>query len=108
MNAPPDDQRRHLHWETALDRLELDVIRAERLLADPDATGLESWDEPELTGPLPRDLLARAVELRARQQEVEAALEARRGSLGRENAFADRVDRATRRAGESLYVDVNA
>ena len=108
MNAPPEEYRRHLHWETALDRLELDVIRAERLVTDPDAAGLEPWDEPELTGPLPRDLLARAVRLRARQQEIEAALEVRTGSLGRENAFAERVDRATRRAAESLYVDVDA
>ena len=46
--------RHHLHWATALDRLELDVIRAERLVAEPDrpapvrpspyAGSVEVWD----------------------------------------------------------------
>lgn len=103
-----EDGRRHLIWETALDRLELDVMRAERMVANPAAYDLEPWDEPHLDGPLPADLLERALELRARQQRAKAALAAALATLSKQHAFAERVDRATARAGRSVYVDVSA
>ena len=62
-------------WEVALDRLELDVIMAERLLR----TGQPPTPRPRgttrpLDGPIPADLLARALELQRRQAVVEASL----------------------------------
>jgi hypothetical protein len=112
--------RHHLHWATALDRLELDVIRAERLLADPSrpstsrATpyggGPEQWDEPLVEGPIPADLRERALDLQARQQALRVAMVARLGALGRQHELTSRVDRATRQArvGASVYLDVTA
>ncbi|GCD89533.1 hypothetical protein [Nocardioides sp. LS1] len=106
--ALPTEYRQHLHWETALDRLELDVIHAERMLDDPAAADMESWDEPQLAGPIPADLVERALTIRARQERVQQALAARLGDLRRQHEFADRVDRATGRAGRPVYVDVDA
>jgi hypothetical protein len=101
-----------LHWETALDRLELDVILAERLLADPTldpAPEREPWDEPQLHGAIPADLADRAIAIRARQLAVEAALVTALGAARRQHRFADRVDRATgRRLDHALYVDLEA
>ena len=107
----------HLNWETALDRLELDLMRAERLLHHDRSPALDSpvindWDEPDLDGPVPDDLYERAVELRARQESLQAALASRLGTIRREHAFAARVERATgRAAGRSerpVYLDVDA
>ena len=111
MISLPSVGRLHLNWETALDRLELDLMRAERTLTQPDAAEIESWDEPELEGPLPDDLLDRALELRARQESLQAAIAARLGAIRREHAFAARVDRATGRtvrAEHPAYLDVDA
>lgn len=111
MSTTGGDFRHHLYWETALDRLELDVILAERLLADPSADpsdAAETWDEPRLEEPIPADLVARARELRGRQDRVQAALTARLGTLRREHAFAARVDRATSRCDRPVYLDITA
>jgi hypothetical protein len=100
------DDRHHLHWATALDRLELEVILAERRLEDPSRPAPESWDEPDLRGPIPADLQERAVALLDRQHQVRAAMTTLLGSIGRQHDFANRVDRATRRTGQSVYLDV--
>ena len=110
--APGSDGGEHLHWETALDRLELDVLLAERLLADPTRTerlAHDPWDEPTLSGPIPADLVGRAVALRERQARVEAELRLAVGAVGRQHRFADRVDRATGRGnGYPVYLDIDA
>jgi hypothetical protein len=119
MNAPAtahlaehhDIAQRHLHWETALDRLELEVILAEQLLTDPQRPRpvMEPWDEPQLEGPIPADLADRAVSIRARQLQVEAALAEALGATRRQHRFADRVDRATgRRPDRAVYVELEA
>ena len=112
MTMLPDVGHLHLNWESALDRLELDLMRAERLLHHDGSPTLDSWDEPDLDGPVPDDLYERAVELRARQQSLQATLVARLGTIRREHAFATRVERATGRAsgrGERpAYLDVDA
>jgi hypothetical protein len=100
--------RQHLIWETALDRLELDVMRAEQMASHPASHDVEPWDEPHLDGPVPNDLVERALELRARQQQAQAALASALAALGRQHAFADRVDRATALAARPVYVDVSA
>jgi hypothetical protein len=105
------DARYHLHWETALDRLELEVILVERLLTDPswEHEALDPWDEPQLTGPIPTDLVDRAVEIRHRQQRAERALAPVLDRTRRQHRFADRVDRATGApSGPAIYVDVDA
>ena len=105
---PTDDPRHHQRWETALDRLERDATDAERMLADAAKPPVGSWDEPDLTGPIPADLVDRAVAIRARQErirtELAAALDAARG----QHRFADRVDRATGRPDTPIYLDVDA
>lgn len=106
------DSGEHLHWETALDRLELDVLLAERMLADPtrvDRLSHEPWDEPTLSGPIPADLVERALALRERQARVEAQLAQVVGDIGRQHRFADRVGRATGRDPDrAVYVDIDA
>ncbi|MBA2955786.1 hypothetical protein GON03_15735 [Nocardioides sp. MAH-18] len=103
-----DPDRHHLHWETALDRLELDVLHTERLLDDPEGAAPQSWDEPDLLGPIPADLVERALDLRHRQLRAHEQLTAALGTIARQHEFARRVDRATRREGTSAYVDVSA
>ncbi|HEU5038073.1 MAG TPA: hypothetical protein VFT70_13785 [Nocardioides sp.] len=108
MSTSVDTDRRHLRWETALDRLELDVILAERKLDDPTAPDLEAWDEPDLVGPLPADLVDRARAILARQRVVRDRLTATAQGLRRHQDFATRVDRATARSGRPVYVDLEA
>jgi hypothetical protein len=108
MIGPRDEPKRHLIWETALDRLELDVLRAERMVANPAHYDLEPWDEPLVDGPLPADLVERALDLRDRQQQVQTKLSEALQTLGRQSAFTERVDRATGRVGHAVYVDVSA
>ena len=100
--------RHHLHWETALDRLELDVILAERMLADPSRPAPAPWDETELEGPIPADLRDRALEIRTRQRRVHAELQQALGTIGRHHDFARRVDRATGRVDRPVYLDLEA
>lgn len=105
------DARSHLHWETALDRLELEVIYVERLLIDPTSEheALDPWDEPHLLGPIPADLQARAIEIRTRQERAERALSHVVDRTRRQHQFAARVDRATGgRSRPSIYVDIDA
>jgi hypothetical protein len=101
-----DDDRHHLYWATALDRLELEVILAELRLEDPTRPAPETWDEPDLQGPIPADLRERAVALLDRQHQVRVAMTTLLGSIGRQHDFANRVDRATRRTGQAVYLDV--
>ncbi len=108
MTTFAETDRRHLHWETALDRLELDIINAERRLTDPDAPDPEPWDEPQLTGPMPDDLVERARGLLERQRVVREQMTTALQTLRRHHDFASRVDRATARAARPVYVDLDA
>lgn len=106
-----DDAGRHLHWESALDRLEMEVMLAERVLTHPEEPPqrAEAWDEPTPIGSIPADLVERALAIRERQVRAEAALAEALGSVRRQHRFAERVDRATgRRTDHPVYVDVDA
>lgn len=65
-------------WAHALNTLELDVARAEELLADrtrvPDSIDRISWAPPQLAGPLPESMRARAQAIMDRQLRVAEGL----------------------------------
>lgn len=103
-----DDPRHHQRWETALDRLERDATDAERMLADAATPPAGSWDEPDLAGPIPADLVDRAVALRERQERIRAELVTALEATRRQHRFADRVDRATGRGDRPVYLDLDA
>ena len=100
-------------WEAVLDRLERDVSLAEKLLAHPHADlediqeGLGTWQAPQLAGPLPAALLARARDLERRQGAVreglERALAGTRAGIERSRRTAFRETTAA-----PAYVDVSA
>src|SRR5690606_38354792 len=67
----------HLIWETELDRIELDVRMAERMLRSSDPQPLAEWAPPTIAVPLPEDLVPRARLLHERQLAVAHALTSR-------------------------------
>lgn len=78
-------------WEVELDRLELDVLRAERLLKGLEALTVEPWNPPRVPGQMPADLAVRAKELLDRQERATAALHAALESAQRQLAYGDRL-----------------
>jgi hypothetical protein len=102
------EDRHHLHWATALDRLELEVVLAERMLVDPSRPQPDAWHEPLLEGVIPVDLRERAIALQERQLHLQAELAALLAAVARQHEFANRVDRATRRPDRPVYLDVTA
>ena len=95
-------------WAAVLDRLETDVALAEQLAHDPSGPSPEPWEQPTLDAPLPLGLVDRAHDVLARQNQVRAALASALSATHRQQDFASRVDRATRLAEPSIYVDVSA
>ena len=57
-------------WETVLDRLEVEVLWAERLLRAAKPLDPSGWTPPRAIGPMPEHLLERAREIHARQLET--------------------------------------
>lgn len=96
-------------WEVAVDRIEMDVIRAERALANDELFTLEEWVPPRVTGELPAALRARAEELLDRQRAVLARTGEKFAATIRHQAVVEELGRATR-PGQSrpAYVDVSA
>jgi hypothetical protein len=68
----------HARWSAALDELEAELVRTDAFLRDVGGTGTvattSAWTLPDLLGPLPATLLARARSVQQRQQEVLAGL----------------------------------
>ena len=101
-------------WESVLERLELDLVRAEGTLSDsnpPDPEPstepwAEPWAESHAAPPIPADLLPRAQALLSRQREVCDRLAAAASSVRRQEALAARMGRAV--APPSVYLDVDA
>jgi hypothetical protein len=96
-------------WEDELDRLELEVLRVERMLGGAGPMPADSWTPPAVGGPIPDDLVARARDLLERQERAGAALREALASAHRQIAFGTRVTNATT-AGPSqpVYVDLHA
>ncbi|HEX7716658.1 MAG TPA: hypothetical protein VF416_05180 [Marmoricola sp.] len=82
-------------WEIELDRLELDVIRAERLLKGLQALPTETWAPPPVPGPMPADLVMRAQDLLDRQHRATERLRDALTAAQRQIAYGDRVADAT-------------
>jgi hypothetical protein len=103
----------HFHfdsWQTVLDRIELDVIRAERALElDGDLTPVEEWHVPVTYGPLPPELRDRAEEILGRQRRVLSRLSEQLTATTRHRAIVDDVAQLSSRTSElAVYVDVSA
>jgi hypothetical protein len=96
-------------WVEALERLELDVERAEALLAaeaDP-APGTAAWAPPEMRAPLPADLEPRARLLLERQLAVAARLTEQVTATGRQQRLTERI-RGTAHPDVPVYLDLRA
>ena len=98
----------HEAWQISLDRIELDVVRAEIALANGSTIRTDEWDVPADHGPLPADLRPRAEEILARQQVVMTQMAEQLGTTLRQQAVVDRVGRASTRHHVPIYVDVSA
>jgi hypothetical protein len=95
-------------WESALDELEQQVQRAERLVASPDAAALTDWDPPADLGPLPRHLVARAQSLVQRQQAVIERIPTLLQTTRQQLHVGRRIGEATTRPTSPVYIDVSA
>lgn len=107
------DQRhadRHQAWETALDRIELDLIRAERAVDSPTLLGeITTWHRPDDYGPIPASLRPRAEEIVARQRAVLRLLGERLGRTAQRQAVVDDVTSISAGAQPgAVYVDISA
>ncbi|HEX2895370.1 MAG TPA: hypothetical protein VHO29_15325 [Marmoricola sp.] len=96
-------------WEAELDRLELDVLRVERILKGLGALPTEPWTPPAIPGQMPADLLGRAQALLDRQEQVTAELGNALVSAQKQIAFGDRVTNATGQGpARPVYLDLEA
>jgi len=69
MSTPNQDRRPDvtLEWEVELDRLDLEVIRIEKLLSAMEPMDAQNWVAPTPSAPMPIHLLPRAIEIHRRQ-----------------------------------------
>ncbi|MGN6250653.1 MAG: hypothetical protein ACTHNS_02435 [Marmoricola sp.] len=78
-------------WLAELDRLELDVLVLERRLATGAPPRSDTWVEPQLSVPLPPELVERARAIERRQLAALGVLRDTLDGLGRQRAVADRM-----------------
>jgi hypothetical protein len=103
------EERVRAVWESELDRLELDVLRAERLLKGLDAMPIEPWNPPPVPGQMPADLALRAQDLLDRQERATADLRDALTAAQQQIAYADRVTDATGPGpADPVYLDLEA
>lgn len=108
MNPSSPEERHHLAWETALDRLELDVLVCERMVGGDVERRLRDWDAPDDLGPVPADLLPRAQQLHARQLAVAERVAGAALALRRRQEDLASEGGTYAAAGRSAYVDTHA
>lgn len=82
-------------WESELDRLELDVLRVERLVKGLSTMPTEPWVLPAVPGQMPPDLAERAQELLDRQERAAADLRTSLVAAQRQIMYGDRVSELT-------------
>jgi hypothetical protein len=96
-------------WESELDRLELDVLRAERVLKGLSGLPAEPWTPPSIPHQMPGDLVGRAQELLDRQDRVTELLGHALTTAQKQIAYGDRVSEATGHGPVGpVYLDVDA
>ena len=98
----------HDAWQVTLDRIELDVIRAERALESGAQLRTDEWDVPSDHGPVPASLRPRAEEILGRQHVVLKRLAEQLGQTYRHQAVVERVGRTSPATHVPVYVDVSA
>jgi hypothetical protein len=98
----------HADWVLALDRLEVDVLLAERLVRSLDPAPLQEWRPPLLTGPMPDDLVDRATAILRRQEAVLAALTSALDLNGRHQGLTRRIAAVLTPGPRPAYVDATA
>jgi hypothetical protein len=101
---------RHEAWEVALDRIELDLIRAEQAMAH--GTGLarlDEWRVPEYYGPIPVVLRPRAEEILERQRRMVRQISEQLNITVQHQSIVDGAARLSSQASDlAVYIDVNA
>ena len=104
-----NSERVRIVWESELDRLELDVLRVERLVKGLATMPVEPWDPPDVPGQMPADLAVRAGQLLDRQERATAALQAALVAAQRLIAYGDRVTEASGSGpAQPVYLDLEA
>lgn len=99
---------RHDAWQVDLDRIELDVLLAERALDSGAELRLDAWDVPGDHGPLPDDLAARAAGIRERQRAVLERIADQLGVTLRHQGVLDRLGLGSGLDNVPIYLDVSA
>lgn len=109
MRDPVNQDRLRAVWEVELDRLEIDVVRAERLLKGLDNLPTEPWNPPLMPGQIPADLAGRAQELLDRQERATRELNGALTAAKKQIAYAARLTDATGRGPVGpVYLDLEA
>lgn len=98
----------HDAWQVDLDRIELDVLRAERALDSGSELRTDPWDVPGNHGPIPAGLRERAEGIHARQQAVMLRIAEQLGATLRHQTVVDRVALSSIRENLPVYLDVSA
>lgn len=102
-----DQETSHAEWEVVLDRIELDVMRAEHRLAQGVAlTIFDRWDAPANHDPLPASLRERAEQLVARQHACLEEMSQLLGTTYRHLAAAEALGRSSCERDHALFVDI--
>lgn len=103
----PAESRAELAWAVELDRLELDLLRVERLLKAVSPFDDPGWTEPNLDVPLPESLLPRAMDIHARQARLLHDVVRALARSTRQRTFADHVAESTTDVRGPAYVDLS-
>lgn len=104
------DDEHHAAWTSALDELEAAVDDAIVASLSPSAlveqaSALGDWSPAELTGPVPADLLERALRIHERQRVALVHLGGELATLRRHRSAVGSVRAATLPQQASVYVD---
>ena len=104
-----DAERIRIIWESEIDRLELEVIRIERLVRGLVAAPTEPWSAPSVPGPIPEDMRERAISLLERQEIAQEALVLALAEAQKQAEYAERVAAVRgRTATDPIYLDLQA
>lgn len=104
MNSPRDEGS--LAWEVELDRLELDILRVERLITAFEPLASSDWVAPALAIPLPEHLRERARDIHERQGRALQQILLAMHTAQKQRRYVDRVTSDEQHV--PRYVDLTA